>query len=462
MSSTIVNFRDRAEEFIREVKQMTKNDDYNADEEENEEEDYNGEGAEEDDKVGFKEDDDYYDDEEDDDEEDDHEEDDNEEDDNEEDDEEIDDDDDDAGEEEHDEKQKNKKEEEEPESDDEDDYEDRSKKWNEEDKQVYILSEQNPNSIQMFTHNPYYYLTDAQTRLSPDIEILNSNPIEYFLHIYILCNNTNFDPYLACLLKYDDQSKSFTFPKIRYEPLTFKDGETHDVYIKNMCFEIIYPLFQIEEMQVTSEFIEHTKDCFKGSMFYEGMKHGYLCFNAEKFIRYLRGDHKNLSEHFHKEEIIPGYTWACMYEITINQRVHTIPIHTDVIHTFQEYDWLKNIKNRKNENTEIPMMLNSCKIIKNKIDYNLTELEKSKYLPPVSYNSRFERARFFTNESSADHTFQMPRYIVFLGKVKVIEDDITKKTDLLDKENSNINSIKCTLGNTTLYGVFSSDCIYNF
>ena len=344
-----------------------------------------------------------------------------------------------------------------------DTVENNSKNWDEEDKNIYILSEQEPTSIQMFTHNPHYYLTDAQTRFSPDIEILDSNPINYFLYIYILCNNTNFDPYLACLLQYDEPSKSYTFPKIKYEPISLKDGETHDVYIKNMCYEIIYPLFQIEEIHVTSEFIEHTKDCFKGSMLYDGMEHGYLCFNAEKFIRYLKGDYKNLSEHFHKKEEIPGYTWACMYEIVTTNRVNNVAIHSDVIDTFREYDWLRDIKNKQNENTELPMMLYGCKIKNNKIDQTMTDSEKKKFLPPVSNFSIFKKVRFFTNElTTKQGAFQMPRYIVFLGKLKSIEDDVTKKTVFEDKEMLNINSVTFKLENVALYGVFSSDCMYKF
>ena len=357
--------------------------------------------------------------------------------------------------------------------DDDDDYDivenedTRAIDWDDDAKNLYALSEQEPNSLQVFTRNPYYYLSDAQSRFSPDLtdSIKDSIPIEYFLYIYIVCNNTNFDPYLACLLKYDESSKSYTFPKIKYDPLHLKDEETHDVYIQNMCYEIIYQLFEIEETQVTSEFIENTKDCFKGSLFYEGMKSGYLCFNAEKFVRYLKGDSKNLSEYFHKKEVIPMHTWACVYEITVNKKVHNVAVHPDVIDAFQEYEWLREIKNGKNENTTIPMMLYSCTIKNNKIDQNLTDAEKKKFLPPVSYHTVLERVRFFTNDSESKHPFQMPRYIVFLGDVKVIEDDITKKTDLVDKfkqEKLRITSVQFKLENKTIYGVFSSDCIYNF
>jgi len=298
------------------------------------------------------------------------------------------------------------------------------------------LSQQEPSSLHIFTHNPYYYLSDAQTRFSPelDLDLDIKDKVDFFLYIYIICNNTNFDPYLACLLKYDEASKSYSFPKITYDPVSLKEDETHDVFIQNMCYEIIYPLFQIDETQVTSEFIEYTKDCFKGSF------KGYLCFNAEKFLQYLKGNEKNLSEHFHKQDTIPPYTWACIYEIVTKKRVHTIAIHPDVVDAFNEYEWLREIKNEHNENTEVPMMLYSCTIQNNKIDYSL---DKTKMLPPVSYHPVLERVRLFTVDlDDGKDAFQMPRYIVFLG-------DVTENTFKHDD-------------NTLVYGVFSSDRIYNF
>jgi len=229
-----------------------------------------------------------------------------------------------------------------------------------------------------------------------------------------------------------------------------------------MCYEIIYPLFQIDETQVTSDFLEKTKDCFKGSLHYEGMKDGILGFNGEKFIKFLKGTHKTLSEHFHKNILVPPYTWGCLHEIMVNKRVHNISVHPDVQAIFNDYEWLKNIKTETNENTEIPMILYSCTIKEEKIHYSQTDIEKSKYLPPVSYHPVLERVRFFTNEldevSSAE-SFQMPRYIVFLGEVKVIELDNKTDTDI---EKPGIKSVQFNHENVMIYGVFSGDCIYKF
>ena len=330
-------------------------------------------------------------------------------------------------------------EEDEEDDDDDDDYEDDD--YEEDlDEDKYVLSQQEPSSLHIFTHKPYYYLSDAQTRFSPELDIA-MDKVDYFLYIYIVCNNTNFDPYLACLLKYNESSKSYTFPIITYDPISLKDDETHDIYIQNMCYEIIYPLFQIEETDVDSDFIEYTKDCFKGSLYHGGMKHGYLCFNAEKFVRYLKGDFINLSEHFHKNETIPAYTWGCLNEITIKKRIHNVSVHPDVVDTFQEYEWLREIKNKDNENTAKPVMMYSCTIKNDVVDHTLTDKEKKQFLPPVSFHPVFGRVRLFTVELDESHSktaFQMPRYIVFL------EDTLTVDTG------------------SGVFGVFSSDCIYNF
>jgi hypothetical protein len=133
-------------------------------------------------------------------------------------------------------------------------------------------------------------------------------------------------------------------------------------------------------------------------------------------------------------------------------------VHPDVQDVFNEYEWLREIKNEKNENTDIPKMLYSCTLKDNKIDTTQTDIAKDKYLPPVSIHPVLDRVRFFTNELdeiSATNSFQMPRYIVFLGKIKVIDND--DKPDL-----SSCSSVQLKHENKTLYGVFSCDCIYRF
>jgi len=419
------------------------NEDVNEDDDEEEEDDEEDDDEEEDDDDEEDDDEEEEDDEEDDEEEEEEEEeeDDEEDDDEEDDDEDEDEEDEDEDEDEEDSNHKVIKVKDDDEEEEEPDTVDISK-WDDDEKQKYVLSEQEPNTLHVFTHKPYFYLTDAQTRFSPDLEVANNNPIDYFLYIYIVCNNTMFDPYLACLLKYNESSKSYTFPMITYDPISLKDDETHDIYIQNMCYEIIYPLFQIEETDVDSDFIEYTKDCFKGSLYHDGMKHGYLCFNAEKFVRYLKGDFINLSEHFHKNETIPAYTWGCVDEITVKKRIHNVSVHPDVVDTFQEYEWLREIKNKDNENTAKPVMMYSCTIKNDVVDHTLTDKEKKQFLPPVSFHPVFGRVRLFTVELDESHSktaFQMPRYIVFLGDQTSVH--ITK---------------------SDVYGVFSSDCIYNF
>ena len=339
-------------------------------------------------------------------------------------------------------------------------------KWTPNEKSVYILNEQDPTSLHIFSNKPYYYLSDYQTEFTPDFEIINNDTITYYLYLYIVCNNTNYDPYLSCVLQYNEKSESYTFPKITYNPYNLNDDETHDVYIQNMCYDIIYPLFDIEETQVTEEFIDYTKDCFKGSLYYEGMKHGYIGFNVEKFIHYLRGQSQNLSQHFHKDQSIPKYTWVCLDEIR-NKRVYNVSIDSVVIDTFEENKWLCEIKNSKDEVTDVPKMLYSCILKKNKIETTMADADKKKLLPPVTDHKELGRLRYFVDELNEDdykNAFKMPRYIVFLGDVKVI-DNIEKEGDIVNafqKEKMRVTSIQFKKEKRNMYGVFNGECIFKF
>jgi hypothetical protein len=337
--------------------------------------------------------------------------------------------------------------------------------WSDNDKNVYILNEQDPTSLHIFTEKPYFYLTDYQSEFVPDFKITNNEPIKYYLYLYILCNNTNHDPYLSCLLEYDKKSTAYVFPEITYTPYNLKDNETHDVYIKNMCYNIIYPLFNIEESEVTEEFIEYTEDCFKGSLYNDGMKHGYIAFNADKFVHYLKGNYQNLSQYFHKDQTIPHYTWVCIDEIS-NKRVYNASIHVDVTDTFRQYQWLREIKNEKDEATEIPKMLYSCTIKKSKIDTSMKSIEKQRHLPPVTIEKNIGRVRYFVNELDESHElpFEVPRYIVFLGDVKII-DNIENDGDLIksfQKERLRITSVEFKKNDRKIYGVFNGECIFKF
>jgi hypothetical protein len=58
----------------------------------------------------------------------------------------------------------------------------------------------------------------------------------------------------------------------------------------------------------------------------------------------------------------------------------------------------------------------------------------------------------------------MPRYIVFLGDVKVI-DNIEKEGDIVNafqKEKMRVTSIQFKKEKRNMYGVFNGECIFKF
>jgi hypothetical protein len=173
-----------------------------------------------------------------------------------------------------------------------------------------------------------------------------------------------------------------------------------------------------------------------------------------------------LSQHFHKDESIPNYTWVCLDEIH-NKRVYNISIHSEVIDTFEENNWLCEIKNSKDEVTEVPKMLYSCVMKKNKIETTLSDTDKKKLLPPVTDHKDLGRIRYFVTELNEDdykNAFQMPRYIVFLGDVKVI-DDIENDGDIVkafQKEKMRVTSVQFKKDKRNMYGVFNGECIFKF
>lgn len=333
--------------------------------------------------------------------------------------------------------------------------------WNQDAKMVYVLASQEPSATHIFNEKPYYYLTDSQSQFIPEFDSVDREPVNYYLYLYILCNNTNYDPYLSCMLQYDEQSKMYNFPSFTYKPIALDDNQTHDTYILNMCYDIIYPLFDIHETDVTEEFLDYSKECFKGSYYYENMSHGYIAFNVEKFIAYLKGPSKTLSEHFHKQDKTPKYSWAILDEIVNQKKIHNIGIHPDVRDTFDNYEWIKDIRNEENEVTEIPKMLYSCIVKKNKIDTKLTEKEQRRLLPPKSNINGLDNVYVFidsVDDAQYSEIFSVPRYAVFLGNMKKLDNETIDENIL----NLPFHSFQMKIKDQTIYAVTNGERIYKF
>ena len=333
--------------------------------------------------------------------------------------------------------------------------------WNQEAKMVYVLASQEPSTTHIFNDKPYYYLTDSQSQFIPEFDSVENEPINYYLYLYIVCNNTNYDPYLSCMLQYDEQSKMYNFPSFTYKPIALDDEQTHDTYILNMCYDIIYPLFNIDETNVTDEFLDYSKDCFKGSYYYENMSHGYIAFNVEKFIAYLKGPSKTLSDHFHKQDKTPKYSWAILDEIVNQKKIHNIGIHPDVRDTFDNYEWIKDIRNEENEVTEIPKMLYSCIVKKNKIETKLTEKEQRRMLPPKSNISGLDNVYAFIesiDDAQYSEIFNVPRYVIFLGNMKKMDNETIDENIL----KLPIHSFQMKVKDQPIYVVTNGERIYKF
>ena len=64
----------------------------------------------------------------------------------------------------------------------------------------------------------------------------------------------------------------------------------------------------------------------------------------------------------------------------------------------------------------------------------MADADKKKLLPPVTDHKDLGRLRYFVDELNDDdykNAFEMPRYIVFLGDVKVIDNIEKKITSLI-------------------------------
>ena len=261
------------------------------------------------------------------------------------------------------------------------------------------ISLDTPTVIHIFDERPFYYLH----KFEPELNIVDDfvETITFSLYIYVICNNTYHDPYMTCMMQYDSSGKYYTFPKIAYENSSTLDKETHMKSIKNKCFELIFPLFNVDPSNIDEDFFEYMDNSFKGFFYESGNKRGVIGINVEPFIPFLnqKSDATTLSQYFHSTskwiDNCPQYVWAGLDELLYQKKIYYVPISPRVIQTLSLHPWIYEIIDEEYRKTRMPKILFSE--------------EKS---PQRSFNKK-EGHIYFFHENVPRELFMHPRYVVF-------------------------------------------------
>ena len=262
-----------------------------------------------------------------------------------------------------------------------------------------LVSLGTPTVVHIFDDRQFYHLH----KFEPELNIIDDfvETITFALYIYVICNNTYHDPYMTCMMQYNSSGKYYTFPYITYENSTTLDKETHIKSIKNKCFEMIFPLFNVDPSNIDESFFEFMDRSFKGFFYESGNKRGIIGINVEPFIPFLnqKSDATTLSQYFHStsewNDDCPQYAWAGLDELLGKKKIYHIPINPRAIQTLSLHPWIYEIVDEEYRKSRIPKILFSE--------------EKS---PQRSFDNQDGHMYFF-HETVPKEQFQQPRYVVF-------------------------------------------------
>ena len=275
---------------------------------------------------------------------------------------------------------------------------------------MHIVQEaplEEPTIRHLYHDTPYYFVHKYNPNSLPNMDTLRNTSddklekLEFSLLVYIICNNTYSDPYMAFLMEYDLNAGLYRFPKIQYSIPSNTDKQTHIQSIRNACFELLFPLLHIDPTTVNEEIVQQTRDAFKGFHYDTGTRMGHIGIDVREFIPYLntKTNAHTLSEHFHqdvyKEDGIPKFSWACVDELLRTTRIYNIQIEPNTTEFLESNPWCYELLDEHSDSTRIPKSL-----------YAFDELNKRS---PTKENGQL----YLFSDRLPKDVWDSPRFVVY-------------------------------------------------
>jgi hypothetical protein len=360
---------------------------------------------------------------------------------------------------------------------------------NEEDELTILPIPMNPSVKHIYSEKAYYYeLEDILDKSPLTIDLKGDNsPIDYYLYMYILVNNRDVNPYLLCLLEYDEDNKLYQFPQIQYTPYSIKTAQdekdnVHEIEINNLCFTKILSVFHITETNIHDDQLFGDDEYLMKSVLQHNSKQ-IIPIRTDDYVKYLTTPSNdantimNLSQYYSSNDKTkpPQYVWCSLDEIMRKKKVYNNTIHSDVYELFLKNKMYHTIRDDNMSIAETPRMMYSCYIPENtRQNEFITERNNNTLLPNMSSYENYGDLYFFSDDLlhmddyQSIYIYSIPRYIVFLGTASILGDN-----ELITSFHENqlpYNSVRFsyeinTLSGhetTTIVGVVSPELFYNF
>ena len=275
---------------------------------------------------------------------------------------------------------------------------------------------------------PFYYLNDGTEWLFneiPETLLINNTKLDIYVGLYHLNTSVPFAPFLTYLLEKTSNGQYYHFPHFQH---TYISGDSTDILnmnCQNECKKKIFQYLNILPNENTYSTI------FQNVVF-----KGYV----------VRG--KDILTLFIIEEMVPStdleesVCWTTLHEIINTKKINNISVHPFVSDWFLEHPSLLYIKDKYNNNIDIPYVLylledvsdlTASKKLEGIESLQNTE-RKYDIIPPMIRHPILEDIFLFSGElkvganTSLESMEKISRYVVFITHTLYLLDKIGDNT----------------------------------
>ena len=342
-----------------------------------------------------------------------------------------------------------------------------------------ILKRHDPTVHNSISDKSYYFLHNHEDVLEQEFYFKDKTATkQYYIALYIVCNNSPNEPYLTYLQAFSKDK--YCFPSFQYSPIkknsylirTISDSESdsesdgesdlekddeQEKMILNRCFLQLCEIFDFHPPDYPEQkLLTLFKDSYKGQLWDEDLKTGLLVIDGQYIIKLMQSTKIYLSQLWKDT-----YTFGLLHELTVSHTINKTPIDPIVTRYLKENESLLYILDETGERTNAPSVLYSYGSQKGNWNQNNVFPSSSTLLPPQSTHPIFGRMYYFSNQFETEEPV---RYVVFLKDTFFADKgDLSTFNNLKEKEDENdYLSVHFSEKNVLIWGVSSSGFFREF
>ena len=341
-----------------------------------------------------------------------------------------------------------------------------------------ILKRHDPTVYNSISDKSYYFLHNHEDVLEQEFYFKDNATKQYYIALYIVCNNSPNEPYLTYLQAFS--KGKYCFPSFQYSPIkknsylirsisdsesdSESDDDEQEKMILNRCFLQLCEIFDFHPPDYPEQkLLTLFKDSYKGQLWDEDSKTGLLVIDGQYIIKLMQSTKIYLSQLWKDT-----YTFGLLHELTVTNTINKTPVDPIVTRYLKENESLMYILDETGDHADIPSVLYSYGSQKGNWNQVNVFPSSSTLLPPQSTHPTFGRMYYFSNQffESINQTEEPVRYIVFLKDTFFADKgDLSTFNNLKEKEDENENdylSVHFSENDVLIWGVSSSGFFREF